>query len=118
MFDEAGTARHLVFVLEDESKLIGFAAASEILGEWDLQNIVIAPEDQRRGCGERLLRELLDYARRRGVLRMSLEVRESNRAAQALYEKVGFRLLRKRKGYYRAPDEDAIVFELCAETAD
>ena len=41
-----------------------------------------------------------------------LEVRSTNQAAQALYEKCGFRSIARRTNYYTDPQEDAIVMTL------
>lgn len=89
--------------------LAGYLIGS--LGEHDgeLQNLATAPEQQRCGVGEALLAELFATARARGVKRVFLEVRVSNAAAQALYRKHGFHLSGLRRGYYKAPEEDALL---------
>ena len=56
--------------------------------------------------------EFLNLARRQGALAVFLEVRESNRAARALYEKWAFVENDRRKRYYSNPEEDAIVYRL------
>ena len=52
---------------------------------------------------------LLREAIARGATAVTLEVRASNEAAQALYRRFGFLPVGTRKGYYRHPDEDALV---------
>ncbi|MNE90586.1 ribosomal-protein-alanine N-acetyltransferase [compost metagenome] len=59
--------------------------------------------------GERLLTELRRKANNRGAKRMTLEVRVTNRIAQNLYEKLGFRSVGVRKGYYTDNNEDALI---------
>ena len=56
-------------------------------------------------------RKLMELARQAGVEGMYLEVRPSNLRALALYERAGFELLGRRRGYYRARGgtEDAVV---------
>jgi len=80
--------------------------------EWEIENIVVAGPARRHGLGVRLVGELLRLARLRGTKAIFLEVRESNRAARALYEKCGFVVIGDRKGYYRNPDEAAIIYRL------
>lgn len=55
----------------------------------------VAPAARRRGIGERLMRQVIDHAREAGVRTLFLEVLESNTAAKALYEKLGFRTHRR-----------------------
>jgi [ribosomal protein S18]-alanine N-acetyltransferase len=97
---------------EEENQPRGFLVAQEIAGEWEIENIAVAGPARRRGLGTRLLGEFLAQARARGARAVYLEVRESNRAARALYEKWAFEESGRRKSYYRQPDEDAIVYRL------
>jgi [ribosomal protein S18]-alanine N-acetyltransferase len=62
--------------------------------------------------GTQLLRYLLKEVRQKGAQTVFLEVRESNRAAFALYRKCGFQQSGRRKAYYRQPTEDAILYQL------
>ena len=103
--------RRIALVIEEDGKLQGFLVAQTIGGEWEIENVAIAPDARRRGLGTRLVGELLDMARAQRASAVFLEVRESNRAARALYEKWAFVESGRRKQYYRAPDEDALVFK-------
>jgi ribosomal-protein-alanine N-acetyltransferase len=62
-----------------------------------------------------LLRSALVRFRKRRVEEVFLEVRESNRSAQALYLSSGFRPVAQRAAYYRNPKEDALVLWLALE---
>jgi len=75
----------------------------------ELQNLGTAPEQQRAGVARALLVSLVDTCRARGVRELGLEVRVSNAAAQALYRTHGFRLVGLRRGYYKRPEEDALL---------
>lgn len=93
-------------VAVDTGAIAGFAvwrAVSE--GEWELLNLAVAPAFRRRGIGAALIAGIPPG-------RIFLEVRESNAPARALYENQGFRLLGRRKRYYKNPEEDGIVMEL------
>jgi [ribosomal protein S18]-alanine N-acetyltransferase len=95
-----------------EGDLVGYFILMAAAGEAHLLNLSIAARHQRSGHGSALLREALDLARRRGALSLFLEVRPSNRAAQALYTRFGLRRAGVRRGYYPAHfgREDALVY--------
>jgi [ribosomal protein S18]-alanine N-acetyltransferase len=100
-----------VTIVIAEDHVQGFIVARDLGPEWEIENIVIASAVQRRGLGTRLVQELLELAQTQGAQAVFLEVRESNRAARTLYSKMGFVESRRRKAYYRNPDEDAIVYK-------
>ena len=99
-------------MIEEEVTIQGFLVARTVEREWEIENIAIAGAARRRGLGSRLLGEFLDLARKRGAESVFLEVRESNRAARALYAKWAFVESGRRNGYYHEPDEDAVVYRL------
>jgi [ribosomal protein S18]-alanine N-acetyltransferase len=102
----------LALVMREESELQGFVIARVVAEEWEIENIAIAGSARRRGLGTRLLGELLDLAQAQGAGAVFLEVRESNRAARALYEKWAFLESGRRRRYYRDPEEDAILYRI------
>jgi ribosomal-protein-alanine N-acetyltransferase len=110
LFHDANSNR-IALVIEEE-QMQGFVIASAVGVEWEIENIAIAGQARRRGLGTRLLGELLDKARARRAESVFLEVRESNRAARALYEKWAFVESGRRKKYYKDPLEDAVVYRL------
>jgi ribosomal-protein-alanine N-acetyltransferase len=72
----------------------------------------VTPDWQRRGLGERLLRELGKAAAARGAKQLYVDVAEDNTAALALYSRLGFAATARRKGYYArrtAPPSDALL---------
>lgn len=92
------------------SKVLAFLVARAIAGEWELENVVVDIEARGNGIGTRLIQELLARVQRAGGNSIFLEVRETNVAARALYEKLGFRCTGRRKSYYNNPIEDAILY--------
>lgn len=92
--------------------LPGFLIARFVAHECELENIVVAPSAQRKGTGGKLLNTLLRAVSETNCESVFLEVRESNRAARALYEKLGFKLEGQRKSYYSNPPEDALLYRL------
>ena len=99
-------------VAERGGELAGYLIATLVPPGAELQNIATAPEQQRCGVAGRLLDDLIETCRARGVRELGLEVRASNAAAQALYRTRGFRLTGLRRGYYHAPEEDGILMGL------
>lgn len=89
----------------------GYATMYCVAGEGQINNIAVLPEYRRMGLGDALLDGLCGAARRAGLDVLFLEVRKSNSAAYALYEKHGFFRIGERKGFYTAPPEDAILMK-------
>lgn len=106
---------YAMWVLEDETGIVGYAAASVQAGEAHLLNLCIDPRLQSRGQGRRLLGAMRQIARGQGAERMFLEVRPSNPHAIALYHDEGFNEIGRRPRYYPDNDgrrEDAIVMAM------
>ena len=80
-----------------------------VYDEAHITTIGVDPDYRGRGFGELLLLALFDEAIRRGTTWVTLEVRVSNDAAQALYEKYGMHVHGRRKRYYSDNGEDAYV---------
>ena len=88
--------------------LAGFLCSWLIAGELQIQNLATLPSMRRRGIAARLLGFVFERSRGSGLESASLEVRISNSAAIALYEKFGFVAAGRRPAYY--PDgEDALL---------
>jgi [ribosomal protein S18]-alanine N-acetyltransferase len=105
-------SRRQALVIEENAVVQGFLAAGSVGEDWEIENLAVAGMARRRGLGTRLLGEFLNLARRAGARLVYLEVRESNAAARALYEKWAFVENGRRPGYYRDPDEDAVLYQL------
>ena len=90
-------------------RLVGYLFAVVIPDEAHIGNLAVHPEARRGGIAQLLLDELIRDARRVGVRRVTLEVRESNQPARKFYYKNDFIDIAIRKNYYRSPVEDAIV---------
>lgn len=99
------------FVIEDSHALLGFIVGRCLSEAWEIENIVIAPSDRRRGLGTELLREFIQRAQVEKAHSIWLEVRESNHPAHALYRKMDFHEIGRRKMYYAAPEEDGLTFQ-------
>ena len=97
-----------------QGELIGYFVLLAAAGEAHLLNLSIAEAHQRRGYGTALLNEATALARKLGAKDLFLEVRPSNRGAQELYYRYGFRKIAVRRDYYpaRSGREDALVLSL------
>ncbi|MCX8052817.1 MAG: ribosomal protein S18-alanine N-acetyltransferase [Armatimonadetes bacterium] len=90
-------------------QIVGYAGMWIIMDEAHVTTLAVARTHRRLRIAEQLLVNLLDEAIRRGARRATLEVRQSNEAAQSLYRKFGFTPVALRKGYYTDNRENAIV---------
>lgn len=87
----------------------GYVAMQWVADEAEVESLAVLADFRRQGLGHALLAAGLDAARRAGAGHVFLEVRESNTAAQAFYQRCGFGLAGRRSGYYHQPEEAAIV---------
>lgn len=88
--------------------LVGYAGLMFAADDAHITNIAVAPDRRRSGIATRLMVELGWAARAKGAQAMTLEVRDSNLAAQRLYESFGFEVAGIRRKYYENTD-DALV---------
>jgi len=103
-------ANYLVITSKSEQdNVIGYGGMWVILDEAHVTNIAVTPEFRGKRLGEMLLTGLMEIAVKKGALRITLEVRESNLNAQRLYKRLGFEEAGIRKGYYIDTKEDAII---------
>jgi len=112
VFRDCLLAGYFCTVIERENLAVGYGILSVAAGEAHILNLCVDPSFRDLGYGERLLDEVLDWARREDVKEVFLEVRPSNEKAIALYAKKGFRQISNRPAYYQANAgrEDAAVF--------
>jgi ribosomal-protein-alanine N-acetyltransferase len=119
-FIDSLAAGYLAELLEDTADTrptappLGYFVAMAGVDELHLLNLTVAVEHQGQGHGRALLAAVQAHGRARGLSALWLEVRHSNERAQALYTRLGFVEVGRRRGYYPAPQgrEDAIVMRL------
>ncbi|MGI6176444.1 MAG: ribosomal protein S18-alanine N-acetyltransferase [Christensenellales bacterium] len=100
-------ARYIVAV--HDGRVIGYGGMWLIIDEAYITNIAVDQNARRMHVGERLMRLLMQIALQERITRMTLEVRVSNRAAIAMYDKLGFTCFGTRKRYYSDNQEDAHI---------
>lgn len=106
-----------------DGTVLGYAGLLAVLDEGYITNVAVRPERRRRGVASALLAALDRLGEERRLAFLTLEVRASNTAARALYQKHGYAEVGCRKNYYAHPREDAIIMTLefakdGTETAD
>ena len=113
-FGDSISSGYHCYVLEMDSHILGYGVMTTGLGEAHILTLSVASEWQREGWGEKLLQHFIFLAKEHYARSIFLEVRESNLGAAKLYERIGFRQVATRAGYYPAMGgrEDAIVMEL------
>lgn len=87
----------------------GYVGSQSVMGEADMMNLAVAPKFRRQGIARNLVKELIRNLGDEKVSSLTLEVRQSNGAAIALYEKLGFIQVGCRPNYYANPREAALI---------
>lgn len=96
-------------VAEDgEGGVLGYAGLNTVLDEGYINNIAVEEAARKHGVASALLDVFVRFAAV-NLAFLTLEVRKSNAAAIALYEKHGFQMAGLRKGFYQRPREDAVI---------
>lgn len=96
------------WILKDENQIVGYAFLWETFEMAQLARIGIDKSLRNKGYGFEMMKHLIQRAKEAACEFMTLEVRESNKAALNLYKKCDFVQVNISKGYY--PDgENAIV---------
>jgi len=113
-FNDSLKAGHQAWVLTRQGEIIGYSLMSMVLDEAELLNISVAAPCQQQGLGRLLLAHMLEHAITLGAAMVFLEVRASNAAAIALYERASFVEVNVRRGYYPAENgrEDAVIMKV------
>ena len=107
---ESFSANTIFFVCENgQGEIVGYAGLSRVLDEGYVTNIAVLPAFRGFHIGRRLVDALITYGKENALSFITLEVRESNKAAISLYEKAGFKQVGLRKNFYDSPKENAIL---------
>lgn len=96
-----------VYVLKENSNIIGFASMSVVLDEAEIRNIVIKKTNRGKKLSFFLMTILIDSAIKANCRKINLEVNENNVIARRLYRKFGFDVVGARKNYYNS--ENAVL---------
>lgn len=92
-----------------EGEVAGYVGLMYVLDEGYISNVAVAPRFRRQGIARALIEALTARSDEKELSFLTLEVRQSNAPAIALYESCGFETVGTRKNYYDKPTEDAIL---------
>lgn len=101
-----------IAAVDGENTVLGYAGIQVVLDEGYIDNVAVRPQYRRQGLADELLKVFIRFAKAHSLSFLTLEVRESNGPAIALYLKHGFAQVGRRKNYYEKPREDAILMTL------
>ena len=100
------------FLVAEDSQngaVMGYAGLLVVADEGYITNVAVFPEYRRQGVAAKILEIYLNFAQANQLAFLTLEVRPSNEAAIALYQRYGFEEVGRRKNYYDLPKEDALI---------
>ena len=97
------------FVLLENDVLVGYGGMWVLFEEAHVTNIGIHPDHRRKGYARQLLQRMMRHALSLGAEMMTLEVRETNLGAQALYAQMEFEQEGYRPRYYEDTGEAALL---------
>ena len=102
----------IFLVAEQDGRTAGYVGCQTVLDEGYITNVAVSPDFRRQGIARALIAELIEQAKAKGLAFVTLEVRESNAAARALYAGAGFVPVGTRKNFYSNPTENAVLMTI------
>jgi len=120
IFEDCLKVGYPAWILLKNNSIIGYIVLSAGAQEAHVLNICISQEYRRQGLAEAVMSDVIALLKDKEYLSIFLEVRVSNIAAAALYEKMGFERIGTRKGYYEAQEgrEDAATYKFVLRNSD
>lgn len=123
IFDDAWSKREIAStaaqpnalcgVIKEGEKVLGYFLSYYVLDECELARIAVDETIRGSGVGQQLFAYMKELCKEKQIERILLDVRESNKRALRFYEKQGFQIDGRRKGYYQGENpEDAILMSL------
>ncbi len=107
--EELNNENSVFFVAEYLCDKVGYMGMHTVVDECYVANVAVVKKYRRRSFGKKLLRYAEEKARERGCAFISLEVREGNKSAIALYTSEGYEKAGERKNFYSNPKENALI---------
>lgn len=93
----------------DDLHCVGYLCCIALDDYGYVANIAVDPEYRSRGVGRALMDDLRKRLTERAIHDIVLDVRVSNSRAIGFYEKYGFSVITRRKGFYSTPPEDSFT---------
>lgn len=101
--------KYLYLVAEQEGRILGYCGMWIVLEEGQINNVAVDRAYRRQGVASAMFEVFLKQGYEMGARRFTLEVRESNQGAIALYERFSFQNAGIRKNFYEKPVEHAVI---------
>jgi [ribosomal protein S18]-alanine N-acetyltransferase len=111
-YERVAQGEMIGWVVEEDQNLTGFLVARLVHSEFEILNFAVRPDARRRGAGAALLDRALHYAHSFVAEQAILEVRSANQTALHFYEHHKFQIVGRRRNYYNAPNDDALLLTL------
>lgn len=92
-----------------DKKIVGFILFNSVFDEAEIYKIVVSKDFRKNGISKELMKNFIERVKKKDILKIFLEVRESNIPAIKLYENFGFENIRIISDYYSNPKENGIV---------
>ena len=102
----------IFLVAEQDGRTAGYVGCQTVLDEGYITNVAVSPDHRRQGIARALIAELTAKAGENKLAFVTLEVRESNAPAIALYTGAGFAPVGKRRNFYSNPTENAVLMTI------
>jgi ribosomal-protein-alanine N-acetyltransferase len=97
---------------DGEDQVVGMLGLWLIIDEIHISTLAVHPDFRRQGVAHALIEKALTLGRAEGAVSATLEVRETNLGALALYKKFGFQITGRRPRYYKDNNEDAVLMSI------
>lgn len=97
---------------EEDNKMAGYVIFYYVLDEGEIARIAVSSEVRRQGTATQIYQRLEKFCKEKEITKIMLEVRESNEAARAFYNRCGFKEDGIRKNYYDEPKENAVLMSV------
>ncbi len=107
LLTKEGIGMGVVYI--EDGKVVAYGGMLCVVDQGQITNIAVHPDYRRKGIGRAITGALLKHAMDEKFEEVTLEVRKSNEAAQAMYRGMGFRAIATRPGFYSKPVEDAVI---------
>lgn len=99
-------------IIEHENKVIGFVTYSIMYDKAEILDIIVDPLYRKKGYGNELINNVIKDCVKNNCDSITLEVNEINNQAISFYKKIGFKVVAKRKHYYKYNDAYLMSMEV------
>lgn len=103
---------NIYLVAEEDGEILAYCGLWGVIEEGHINNVAVVKSHQKRGVAYKMLKELIERGRKKGLESFTLEVRVGNVNAINLYKKLEFKEIGIRPNFYDKPREDGLIMWL------